>query len=352
MSDNPAASLVSEEPTYNRAVFESILKGMGDNDSLLSKYRCEDSGAWVTDADAQEELAWHPWCEVSMLGSPDPLVEPWLRFPFTARHLAALMVYGYGYFIQERYGSWESGPDETALLNIGQRGVKAKEALRGAYDAYRQAEAIFPRQYRSLDITSLEINLQYKTDREAAIVKEGLRDRHLSDAEYTTRLARVNKAVAELGDSMDAARKAADLALHQWRRSVVQHLLLPIEAHSTPASVVAEAPSNRDVGPPDYTTLATREALCTAFGSYGLKPTWFNDLHSRKWLLAARKQCGQGQRGRHLEPLFCPFEVMNGLVQKSRRSWLSIDSGWRILEQEFPAAYAAVSLLDPREATG
>lgn len=104
--------------------------------------------------------------------------------------------------------------------------------------------------------------------------------------------------------------------------------------------------------PPDYARLATPDELVAAFGSYGLKRSWFDDLKGRKWLLEARKVLGQGQRGRRCKPLFCPFEVMTGLIDKSRTSKLSPKAGWRILEQEFPAVYAAKSVGDPREPPG
>ena len=82
------------EPTYTRSVFEAILAGMGWDDPSKTEYVCDDDGARVKQMDAAESLAWHPCCEVMTPGSPNPLDEPWLRFPFTARQLAALMTDG------------------------------------------------------------------------------------------------------------------------------------------------------------------------------------------------------------------------------------------------------------------
>jgi len=99
--------------------------------------------------------------------------------------------------------------------------------------------------------------------------------------------------------------------------------------------------------------LATRTELLAAFEVWGLKRIWFDALKDRAWLLAARKVKGRGQRGHSTEPLFCPFEVMDGLTTKvkpPRR--LSEEKGWTILERAFPACYAHFEIRDPRERTG
>jgi hypothetical protein len=125
----PPKFIAGEEPTYTRSVFEAILAGMGGDDDCRSQYVLSEDGARVKEVDTAGSLAWHPWCEVVAPGSPNPLDEPWLRFPFTARQLAALMTDGWGYFIQEKYGDWQDGPDGDELLSIGRLGGKAKEAL-------------------------------------------------------------------------------------------------------------------------------------------------------------------------------------------------------------------------------
>lgn len=433
--------VAGEEPTYTRTVFEAILAGMGGNDPFKGEYVCSEDGVRVKDLDTAGLLAWHPWSEVTTPGSPNPLDEPWLRFPFTARQLAALMTDGWGYFIRQRYGGWDEGPDEDELQSVGSRGGKAKEVLRAAYAAYRHAVGLAPRLDPGLEIKALEIAKQYGAAREAAMAQEKLREHRGSDPEYTARLARVNEAVAVLRRATDDARKAADTAHSRWRRAVVQHLLLPIDEVSAecfenlalralppdrraqafhqmqaqrefedsdegkahweldcekqrlaaelrrwqllhPQSVTEavlkdaklkaltaesvgisdrmralEGVSSPALSPdavalPDYARLATRDALVAAFCGYGLKRSWFNDLKSRKWLLDARKVRGEGQRGRRLEPLFCPFEVMTGLVEKSRKSCLSANAGWRILEHQFPTVYIANSVGDPRDPPG
>lgn len=118
---------------------------------------------------------------------------------------------------------------------------------------------------------------------------------------------------------------------------------------STPAAPVVE-----DEGPElDYGMLATREQLLDAFAKWGLDEAWFADLNSHHWLLDARRQKGQGQRGHVIEPLFCPFDVMSGLIRKVRKAKrLNPDVAWRTLEHKFPKVYATFETFDPRDQTG
>lgn len=218
-----------EAPRYSRSVFEAIMASLGEDDLALQAFDFRADGAYLRHPDTDGTLAWHPWCEVSTPGSPNPLDEPWLPFPFTAKQLAALMVDGWGYFIQERYGEWSTGPDEDALRSIGPLGTKAKEALRGAYAAFRQAKALAPNLDRSLEERAQQLTREYSAAREAAMAKEALREHRDAEQEYVERLGRVNESVVALKQTMTDARLAADLALAAWRRAVVQHLLLPVE---------------------------------------------------------------------------------------------------------------------------
>lgn len=248
MPAHTPSSVAGEEPTFTRSVFEAILAGMGRGDPFEAEYVCSDDGARVKHVEEAGLLAWHPWSEVTTPGSPDPLDEPWLRFPFTARQLAALMTDGWGNLIQEKYGDWDDGPDEDELRSIGSLGGKAKEALRFAYAAYRQAVEMAPRLDRALEDSAREITRQFRAAREAAKAREQLREHRGSDAEYTARLARVNETVADLRRAKDDARQVADTAHARWRRAVVEHLLLPIEdvsADSFACSMLRALPPER-----------------------------------------------------------------------------------------------------------
>ena len=114
-----------------------------------------------------------------------------------------------------------------------------------------------------------------------------------------------------------------------------------------------ECASRFDSAPLNYHLLATPAALLDAFQRWGLKPAWFADLNGHKWLLGARLQKGQGQRGHVVEPLFCPFAVMNGLVDKVRKaSRLQPETAWRTLAHKFPKVYAEHASYDPRQRSG
>lgn len=220
---------MGSEQTYSRSVFEAILGGLGVSDPFRGKYILDDQGARVDKDYCVDDLAWHPMCEIMALGSPNPLDEPWLPFPFEGRKLAALMVDGWGHFIREKYGKWDDGPAEAALLSIGPLGGKAKEAITVAYQAYRNAVKLAPQ--LDLELASIADALahQYIREREAAMEREKLREPGIADAEYTYRLGRVNYAVAALDELLSEARKSADTAYSKWRWAVVQHLLLPVE---------------------------------------------------------------------------------------------------------------------------
>ena len=426
--------------TYSRSVFKAILAGLGTGDPFRAKYFLDDQGARVDKDYWVDDLAWHPLCEIMAPGSPNPLDEPWLPFPFTARQLAALMVDGWGYFIRKKYGEWDEGPDEAELCSIGILGGKAREAITAAYQAYRDAVELAPKLDRDLADTTDALVHQYRREHEAAMEREKVREPGIADTEYTDRLGRVNDAVAAVGELMTAARMSADAAYFKWRRAVVQHLLLPVDqvdseafesqvlqglspedrAQSiaqtrsihkfsdtekgrmhralvceeidterelrrwqlmpavtpTDASIqdqkVADLKSKlanlvmqlREMDPanernlpaakaePNWALLTTRDALVQAFAGFGLKREWFADLSSRRWLRDARKVKGQGQRGHLVEPMFCPFEVMNGMVVHSRTSKLRATTGWRLLELHFPKVYLANQVADPRKTTG
>ena len=89
----------------------------------------------------------------------------------------------------------------------------------------------------------------------------------------------------------------------------------------------------------DYSLLENPTALLEAFSQSGLQPAWFNMLSKHPWLNASKKIPGKPGRG-GFPALFCPYQVMVGLVNESRKSKLTEQRGWNILEKKFPYAYA------------
>lgn len=99
----------------------------------------------------------------------------------------------------------------------------------------------------------------------------------------------------------------------------------------------------------DYPFLATRTELINAFGKFTqMDKTWFDNLSYVPKLKAARKHQGTSGR-RSVEPLFCPYEVMQWLIDSKRRKGtkLSGATGWRLLKSHFPIVYNAKYVGDP-----
>ena len=141
----------------------------------------------------------------------------------------------------------------------------------------------------------------------------------------------------------DALVRVDDLRQYLADRGIGVEVDAPAPTQ-TPAPELAEH---------NYSLLATRAELLDAFSKWGMAAAWFDDLNSRQWLLDARRKKGQGQRGHVIEPLFCPFAVMKGLIGSVRKAKrLQPDTAWRTLAHKFPKVYAEFSEYDPRELTG
>jgi hypothetical protein len=106
----------------------------------------------------------------------------------------------------------------------------------------------------------------------------------------------------------------------------------------------------------DYSALATRQQLISAFGTFtGMSEEWFDNITDKPKLLAARKVVGKSRKGEIVVPLFCPYEVMLWLIGSKLRAKgakkISLDTGWRLLQRHFKIAYELVSKNDPRDLT-
>lgn len=102
--------------------------------------------------------------------------------------------------------------------------------------------------------------------------------------------------------------------------------------------------------PLDTTVLATPDRLLSAFKQWGLKESWFNAPSNQSWLLSARKQIGIGGNSPK-PPLYCPFEVMQGLANRTKPRYGAVRitevKGWQILKSQFTSTYAKFEHLDP-----
>lgn len=100
----------------------------------------------------------------------------------------------------------------------------------------------------------------------------------------------------------------------------------------------------------DFGMLATPGQLINTFGNHtGMCKAWFSNLTDTPRLLAARKVTGTG--GKHYTPpLFCPFEVMQWLIDEKRKKGrkVSPDKAWQLLQSNFEKVYNTRSAGDPR----
>ena len=130
-----------------------------------------------------------------------------------------------------------------------------------------------------------------------------------------------------------------------------------IEAHqkakNSPQASTAPESAPEEGQALDTRLLATKDELISAFGPFtGMNADWFNNIRDKPALRAARRITGQGGRGHLAEPYFCPFAVMQWLVDSKRKTGRSLSErkGWELLERHFPMVYASLSIGDPREA--
>jgi len=102
---------------------------------------------------------------------------------------------------------------------------------------------------------------------------------------------------------------------------------------------------------PDYSILATRQDLIDAYRAFtGKDMAWYKNVTHSPKLQKARKVVGKGKKGGSIEPLFCPYLVMDWLIDKKRRPGrpISSDKAWEILENRFPKVYNIYSAGDTR----
>lgn len=97
---------------------------------------------------------------------------------------------------------------------------------------------------------------------------------------------------------------------------------------------------------PDYGLLATRYQLIKAFGNFtGMDDSWFRNVKDFPALDVARIGRGQGGRGHIVEPMFCPYLVMQWLMKKPRKgsrrqAFKTNEKPWQLLKGHFPKVYA------------
>jgi hypothetical protein len=130
-----------------------------------------------------------------------------------------------------------------------------------------------------------------------------------------------------------------------------------IETSQTESKLADEGTNASDAGQAgdaqiltDVKYWATTNSLVEAFEPYGLTEKKIRN-GSTKYIGDARKLQGQGGRGRAVQPMFCPYEIMQGLVNKAKPKLLNERRGWEILEKRFANTYGKFQEQDPRKYT-
>lgn len=183
-----------------------------------------DNGVWPIEMD-EEVLRWKPACDLDVFDAPDPLEAPSLPVPFSADELAAFLLNGVGALASSAYGSWDDGPDDDVLKSMGILATKAREALRGAYAAYRNAERVVGKPNTQLDADTQQLAAEFRLANSAANTREGVFDKNLTDEEYRQRRERARASVQVLKEQLTAKRAESESAQSAWLRAMVNQLL-------------------------------------------------------------------------------------------------------------------------------
>ena len=315
--------MLTDKP-YNRSHFEALLPT-----EEREGVRIDDSGVWpATDYEIARRLgllpeykalSWKPVFAYSGDGpAPDTKNIPGLPFPFDARDLAAFMLAGVGSFVAEFYGEWRDGPDEDALAEIDPGDSYARQAVREAFDFYRQAEARVGEANAQADLPHGVPSMSLGTDS---------------------------------GRTLEEAQAEAEDAHKTWLKDMVIELLMADSERKE-----LEAKSGWEAVKPgaiDFKMLATPDQLIRAFGNFtGMSEAWFDKWADYPVLKNAIKRKGDSGRGRTTRPLFCPFLVMQGLMKKPRKgskrqAFLTDEKPWELLRSHFPNLYDTHRGLSP-----
>ena len=171
---------------------------------------------------------WTPAYDMDWPGAPNPMTAPLLPIPFTANELAACMLDGPGWGIQEALDRRIGFPlDEEDLKGFSLRGRWARDALREAYALAEKAQIqVGEFDYNEAQQSS-ELLGQLEDAEDAANTREGVFENGITRDEANLRRARAVASVATLQaqalqmETVVAEKRAA------WRKAMVGQLIGP-----------------------------------------------------------------------------------------------------------------------------
>ena len=202
----------------------------------------------VEGIEAGNVFEWNPACDTE--DDADPEASPLLPVPFTAKELAALLLYGVGDYIQERLGPIGQ-LDEDQLSRLG--GVRKKlprQALRAAYDEAERAQQIVG--LPDIEAQELAYSLSEQLDEAEREEnhRQGVFARDISPEEASRRRALVVESLADLRKRTQVAKSEAAAKTARWRSAMVRQLLAPLpQTPALPIAPTPEQPARDDAGP-------------------------------------------------------------------------------------------------------
>ena len=237
--------------TYSKETATVILE-LGKRDNPDNPDNPEDymefrpDGLWTTEKVSayvrrnkeQSWIEWTPACDLDGPNAPDPQTTPSLPFPFTANQLAAFMLDGVGWFTVDALGGWDEGPNPSVMEELPIWGTKAREAVEGAYQAYRDAETEVGRFDGNAHAHVQRLEADYKNARSDFAKEHGVGEAGVAEAKRDERIKWEYAAIADKLASLKVAGMAADTAWGAWRKAMVRQLLQS-QADTEPAPKVA-----------------------------------------------------------------------------------------------------------------
>lgn len=218
------------------------------NDGVARFLRITDEGVFYDDClqeggKALKSLRWKPVHELAGPNKP-PSSGPALPFPFTANELAAFMLWGYwASDFQNAFGQLECGPKGFVLNGDHEDAADAYEALRQAYEIYRDALHVVGELDQQEQQHAYDLLAQYDEADDQALKRERVNERMIigkhkngnpeyggfiaTGDEYLLRLARAKESVAVQKAQALQAKEQADAKQRDWRRAMTRQLLPP-----------------------------------------------------------------------------------------------------------------------------
>jgi hypothetical protein len=213
---------VIEQRRYPRGVFDGLRKTLDvriSGDTAIStddcwitpNYDIRSDGAWLKEGQALDQLEWTPECE---LEDGRPLSQPALPFPFSARHFAAFVLGGWGWYLGARLGlvSDPYDPAEEKAAND-----QALKVLLGSLRDVEPREVVTAAR-QCLEDASGSVGGSYLKLRETELAARTALQRAVNEGQPPSSVAKL------LTQRTTAERAVAD-AWPGWRKAMVNTLL-------------------------------------------------------------------------------------------------------------------------------